>query len=348
MVTSHRKMVSVIIPTFNNGKYIIQALESVLSQTYREYEIIIIDDGSTDGTPKLLEQFKDRIRYCYQENQGLAIARNRGLEESRGEFSTFLDADDVWLPDNLKMKADVLQKHPEIGGVFSDFSVFDERGIIHPLGTKPVFPFFKRTGKDFHDIFSHQETIDGGSDREIKLYIGHIFSELFWGNFILPSSMVFRRDCALETGYFVPQMRTQQDYEYWLRFSKNYSLGYVDEVLVRYRRHSDQLTNHSNISRIFEAVIEIINRYESEFNGVNGRQQFNRRKSELLLDLAKVYLAQQKQGDARRLLLTSRKLYPRRISTYVHMAMTFLPSQAISFMRAVKRCGFTHQSHREI
>ena len=348
MVISHKKMVSVVIPTFNNGKYIIQALESVLSQSYREYEIIIIDDGSTDGTRKLLEQFKDRTRYCYQENQGLAVARNRGLEESRGEFITYLDADDVWLPDNLKMKVDVLQKHPELGGVFSDFTVFDERGIIHPRGTKFVFPFFRRTGKDFPEIFSHEEKISDGFAHEIKLYIGHVFSELFWGNFILPSSMVFRRDCALETGYFVPTMRTQQDYEYWLRFSKNYPLAYVDEVLVRYRKHSDQLTNHSNISRIFKAVIEIINRYESEFNGVNGRRQFNRRKSELLLDLAKVYMDQKKAGDARRLLLTSRKLYPRRISTYVHMAMTFLPPRAISFMRVVKRRGFTPQSHREI
>jgi len=339
--------VSIVIPTYNNAQFLPECLGSVFAQTFVDYEIVIIDDGSTDGTKEVLEAFRGKIRYYYQPNQGLAVARNRGLEESRGKFVTYLDADDVWLPENLKMKLGVFQKHPEIGGVFSDFSVFDESGVIHLRGTKFVFPFFKRTGKDFPQIFPHEEKIADGFAHRVKLYFGHVFSELFWGNFILPSSMVFRRDCALETGYFVSHMRTQQDYEYWLRFSKSYPLAYIDEVLMRYRRHLNQLTNHANIARIFETVIEIINQYESKFGGPDGRQQFNRRKSELLLDLSKVYMDQGRKGEARRLLLTSQQLYPRRISTYIQMALTFLPLRVISFMRAIKRRGFAHQSYRE-
>lgn len=341
-------VVSVVIPTYNNADYIVETLHSIFSQTYEDYEVILVDDGSTDSTRDVIELFHGKIRYHYQENQGLAVARNVGLEMATGEYVTFLDGDDIWHSDNLGIKVGILRKHPDIGGVFSDFSVFNQAGTIHHRGSKVVFPFFRRTGKDFPDIFPFMEKIGDSPDHKTKFYFGHIFSQLFWGNFILPSSMLFRKECAIKTGSFLPHMRTQQDYEYWLRFSKLYPLAYVDEVFVRYRRHPNQLTNHSNINKIFETVIEIISRHESEFSGVSGRQQFNRRKSELLLDLAKVYLGQHRRGDARNLLLTSRNLYPRRMSTYFQMALTFLPPRAISFMRALKRGKFTLKSYADV
>ena len=123
-------LVSVVIPTYNSEQFILEALNSVFNQTYENYEVIIIDDGSTDDTATALEPFADRIRYYFQRNQGLAVARNNGLEKTLGEFVTYLDADDIWLPDNLNIKTKVLFKHPETCGVFSDFSVFNEKGHI--------------------------------------------------------------------------------------------------------------------------------------------------------------------------------------------------------------------------
>jgi len=214
--------VSVIIPTYNNEKYIIQSLDSIITQTYLDYEIIIIDDGSTDETKKLLKPYMHKISYYYQENQGLAVARNVGLQKAKGRLITYLDGDDIWCQDNLKIKYDILSKQKELGGVFSDFSIFNSSGTICASGIKKLFPFFNRTGKDFADIFQYYENLILGQGKETGFYYGNIFDSLFWGNFILPSSMLFRKEYAIQIGQFLPHMRTQQDYEYWLRFSKQF------------------------------------------------------------------------------------------------------------------------------
>ncbi|MBM2835200.1 MAG: glycosyl transferase [Candidatus Brocadiaceae bacterium] len=100
---SENVQVSVVIPTYNRAPYVIMAIESVLAQSYQDYEIIVVDDGSTDGTRDVLEPYRDRIRYMYQDNKGVSAARNTGIQESRGEWIAFLDSDDEWLPNKLEI-----------------------------------------------------------------------------------------------------------------------------------------------------------------------------------------------------------------------------------------------------
>jgi len=253
--------VSVVIPTYNNESYILEAVESALYQTFRDHEVLVIDDGSTDGTRKLLEPYRDRIRYHFQENQGLAVARNVGLDQAEGEFVTYLDGDDVMLPGNLEIKAAIMGANPELGGVFSNFCVFNDVAVLQERGEMPTFQFFRRTGKDIPEIFPSAEGISFPDGRTTTLFSGMIFNWLFQGNIVLPSTMLFRKRFALEVGKFLPQLRTQQDYEYWLRFSKRFPLAYIDDVLVKYRRHSRQLTDRSNIARVIETSLRIIETY---------------------------------------------------------------------------------------
>jgi len=337
MVTSNRKMISVIVPTYNNEDYILHALYSIFEQTYREYEIIIIDDGSTDSTRDRLKSYWNRIHYHYQENQGLAVARNVGLEMASGEYVTFLDGDDIWLPDNLMLKMKVLSRRPELGGVFSEFSVFNADGLLHERGTKLIFPFFNRTRKDFKDIFDDCESISANSGKHVMLYSGKIFDDLFMGNFILPSTMVFRKKYADAVGRFLPHLRTQQDYEYWLRFSKKHSFGFINEVLVQYRRHQKQLTNFTNIKKIICSVLWIINQYENEFNRAEKKTAFRKRKAELLKNLAIVSFRLKEREDARSLLLEGIQLNPLVFQNYLYYCLTYLPADFVQFGVSVYR-----------
>ncbi len=113
-------LVSLVIPTYNYGRYIKRAITSCLDQTYRHVEVLVIDDGSTDNTRELVSQYDGRVHYLYQENRGVSAARNKGLERATGEYIAFLDADDYLLPDSVSSRVEILKKHNDVGIVFTD------------------------------------------------------------------------------------------------------------------------------------------------------------------------------------------------------------------------------------
>src|SRR5690349_3602213 len=106
--------VSVIIPTYNRAQFIARAVDSVLEQTYKDFEIIVIDDGSSDNTQEILKAYEGKIRYVYQQNKGISAARNRGIQEAKGEYIAFLDSDDVWKPEKLSVQVAILDVNPHV------------------------------------------------------------------------------------------------------------------------------------------------------------------------------------------------------------------------------------------
>ena len=120
--------VSIIIPTYNGDRFVAETLESVLNQTYRDYEIVVVDDGSSDTTLQILAQYGDRVRIVTQAHQGVAIARNRGLELAQGELIFFLDQDDLLLPDKLELQVPCFDRFPEVGIVHSGWRLVDAQG----------------------------------------------------------------------------------------------------------------------------------------------------------------------------------------------------------------------------
>jgi glycosyltransferase involved in cell wall biosynthesis len=200
MNTSPR--VSVIIPTFNRRDYLPIALDSVLAQTYTDYEIVIIDDGSTDDTRDILFPYEQRIRYFYQQNSGIAAARNRGIEESRGMYLALLDSDDYWLPGKLACQVEGLEKNPQWGMVATRCS------SISPDGR---FRRHNRPGKS-----------------------GWILIDLFKSNFIRTSSAMITRECLDQVGLFDTSLPECEEYDLWLRIAHRYPIGFINQSLTVY------------------------------------------------------------------------------------------------------------------
>lgn len=136
-MTSGQPSISVIIPVFNGERYLGEAIESILAQTWPSSEIIVVDDGSTDGTSKVARQFGDRVKYQRHPHSGVAAARNHGLAAARCDWIAFLDADDVWAPDKLRLQAHYLSAHPQLQYVTACAELFLEPGCPWPQNYKP-------------------------------------------------------------------------------------------------------------------------------------------------------------------------------------------------------------------
>ncbi len=136
-MTEYSSLVSVIIPVYNCERFLAEAIESVLAQTYRPLEIIVVDDGSTDQSANTARSYKD-IQYIYQPNQGIAVARNTGLAAAQGEFIAFIDADDVWLPNKLEVQVGYLIEHPRAGFALCRVQGFVDPGVNLPPGATDV------------------------------------------------------------------------------------------------------------------------------------------------------------------------------------------------------------------
>jgi len=204
--------VSVIITSYNYARFISEAIQSVLDQTYRDFEVIVVDDGSTDDTPSVLDSFGDSITCIYQTNKGKSEALNRGIATSRGRYLAFLDSDDCWLPDSLEARLAAFEADPGVGVVYGRALVVDEAG--RPL------PY----------------TI-GAPER----YPGETFRSLLYGVFIPFLTFTVRRECFEQAGaYFDPSFGTTNDWELYLRLSRVCRFRYLDRPLARYRVHGSQ------------------------------------------------------------------------------------------------------------
>lgn len=212
--------VSIVVPVYNGEKYLNQTLDSVLSQTWRDFEVIVVDDGSTDGTQKIVGQYKDdRLKYFYKENGGPSSARNYGIESASGEYIAFLDADDIWESEKLERQLNFLKAHEDIGVVGCNFQYLNDNA--------------EKT-----EIFNMR-----------KLYPNDGFNlcNLLACSFLLPSSVLIRKEVVDNAGVFDPKFDGAEDTEYFLRILKKYSLGILDEVLLKYR------VSNSSFSRGFRA-----------------------------------------------------------------------------------------------
>jgi glycosyltransferase involved in cell wall biosynthesis len=207
--------VSVIIPTYNSVRYLTQAIDSVLAQTFRDYEILVIDDGSTDETEEALRCYADRARYIRQQNSGVAVARNRGIAESRGRYIAFLDADDTWLPHKLELQLEALASHRSYLACHSAFSVV--AADLTPLYIHRI----KRVGSTLEDL-------------------------LMRGNVIGSICTVLCERSLFETAKdFDPALSQCADWDMWIRLAALTEFLYIDDPLVTYRQHDNNMSRNA-------------------------------------------------------------------------------------------------------
>ena len=206
--------VSIVMAAKNYARFLQQAVESVLAQTMPDWELVVVDDGSTDATPAAAKPFLNdsRIRYVRSDKLGQPRAKNLGIGLTHGPLVAFLDADDAWLPTKLEQQL-ALFKRPEVGVVFCRRMLMDESGSLLPA--KPSLP----------------------------PPCGHVLPRMFTQNFVCFSSCVVRREVFSHVGRFDPQWDLAIDYDLWLRVAKHHEFAFVDEELVLYR------TGHGNLSK---------------------------------------------------------------------------------------------------
>lgn len=206
--------VSIIIPCYNQGSYLAQAIRSVLAQTYKNWELIVVDDGSTDDTARLSKGFDDpRILYFHQENRGLSASRNVGIRSTSAPVIALLDSDDLWEPPYLERMLQCLNRNPDAAAAYSGYAYIDAAG--------------NRIGAPCRKV------VDPGQFRR-KL--------LFEGNWLVPSAVVLRRQQAEEEGLFDESLKAVEDLDLWRRLSERHAFIGIGDVLVLYRVHEASMS----------------------------------------------------------------------------------------------------------
>lgn len=219
--TGNHPRVSVVIPAHNPGLLIVEAIQSVLSQSFKDYEIIVVDDQSTDEFHKQLEPYLSEVQYVRQNHAGSAVARNRGILLSTGEYIAFLDADDLWAESKLQKQVDLMDQNPEVVLTYADFS----------------------------KSASQHKNAESAIKTRRYWKAGAEFESLLRQNFIHTSSAMVRRSVLAESGVFDPMLINAQDWDLWIRLAKVGRFGYIDEILSHYRVHDNQSVGTLKYSR---------------------------------------------------------------------------------------------------
>lgn len=214
--------VSVIIPTYNRRDLIQRALQSVFAQTYRDFEILVVDDGSTDDTGAVIGATPG-VRYLFQENAGAAKARNLGIRQARAGLIAFLDSDDVWRPEFLETQVEVLDRNCEVALVCARSAVGKKTSRYFPL------------------------TQD--------LIVGDLYPKLYKESFMRTPAVVVRRSCLLAVGGFNETYPWSEDQDLWLRIAKQYRIAYVNRCLVSIGRQEDNIS--ADLTRPLEVHLRV-------------------------------------------------------------------------------------------
>lgn len=235
--------VSVVIPCYNGEKFIGDAIESVLNQTYQDFEIIVVDDGSTDNSKSVIEHYlvDDRVKFIqHQQNRGIPAARNAGIRIATGQYIAFLDQDDKWMRQKLQLQVHFFRNtHKDVDLLFGNIIVIDEYGRC--LGQLPPNPYFQQVLND------KKQTL----------------KKLFESNFIPSITVMLKRECLIAVGYFDERVICgADDYDLWMRIAGRFFIGYIDKILAVRLKHAK---NYTNPVRMHEGELKIVNKIVQEY-----------------------------------------------------------------------------------
>ncbi len=237
-------LVSVLMPAYNTARFIGRAIESVLTQTYTHWELVIVDDGSTDDTPEVVGRYTDeRIRYIRTENRGPGAARNTAIDNAHGEFIALLDSDDVWFPHKLGIQMEALRGPVDVGLVYANVWRIDEEG---------------------HRLKPYRFSLG-------RLPIGSCLDRMLVRNGVFcTSTVVFRRDILDRTGGFNATLHAGQDWDLWRRMSMYVNFGYTARPLTAYRIRKSSISAQHEARRLFDSMI-----IERSFSDPEVRSRFS-------------------------------------------------------------------------
>ncbi|HJU07860.1 MAG TPA: glycosyltransferase [Rhodanobacteraceae bacterium] len=314
VVESHPR-VSVVVAACNAEATLVETLSSVAAQTYHDFELIVVDDGSSDATPRLLEICAQRwtwLRWERQENRGVAAARSRGIELARGEWIAFLDADDLWLPRKLDAQMAVVDRDPEVSLVYCDVR------------------YLSRDREARHSLFEERAHATGW-----------VLRELFMNNFVYTSTALVKKSAVLEVGGFDRAHLVNEDVDLWLRIAERHKFGCVEEVLVKYRRAPGTLTRvhpYACLQRDLEIIDYWVRRRPDLFSADSA--QVRRGRALTFARMGAQYLFDRDFAQARNFLRRAMALGQRDIATLLRTAAAYFPPLAYLFWWAKESCAF--------
>ncbi|MBE9178912.1 glycosyltransferase family 2 protein [Oculatella sp. LEGE 06141] len=218
--------VSIIVPAYNAERTIVETIESLQQQTFSDFELIIINDGSTDKTVEVVEAIPDpRIKLFSYENGGLPVARNRGIERATGEFITFIDADDLWTPDKIASQVEALRANPEAGVAYS-WTAFINENSEYLYAWEPLH------------------------------YQGNVYRDLLYHNFISSGSNIMARRHYIEAaGEFDPTLKSVEDWDYYIRLAALCPFVVVPQYQILYRRTSQSMTTKVDVMEKYNLIV---------------------------------------------------------------------------------------------
>jgi len=294
--------VSVIIPAYNQANFIDKAINSVLKQTYQDFEIIVVDDGCTDDTEDVIRGFPDkRVKYIkkYKKNKGISVARNIGIKVARGKYIAFLDSDDEFLPERLGKQVQLLQnKSSEVGVVCSWSYNIDEKGNYICKRCLPK--------KD-----------------------GYIYEDLLSTNPISVPTVLIRKECFNRVGLFDDLLNTQQDWDMWIRIAKYYRFALIKIPLVKYRLHPNQVSKNLE-AKIITAKIILV-KYSNELQG----RSYANSKHHFYIGNRLCHMGKTKEGQ--RYLIKAISLYPFCIRYYICIVGSLFGPKCFIYFVNIKR-----------
>ena len=300
--------VSIIIPTYNRAKLLSRAIKSVLDQTFKDFELFIVDDGSTDNTKEVVREFQkrdSRIKYIWQENSGApARPKNTGIKNAKGNYIAFLDDDDEWLSEKLEKQLELFE------GLESDLGFVGCNILVINESNKKIWREYK-----------------------IPRYSSQIFfEELLEGNFILTSSSIMiKKEVLDKIGLFDENLKFADDWDLWLRIAKKYRFDFVPEFLIKYYIHEGSIT--PNLPPLKEArEFEFsFTKYKSDYEKYPFVYSIHLRK------LASRYCASSQMNKGRKYYIKSIKTNPLNLKSYFYLFLSLLGAEIFKNIYAFRK-----------
>jgi glycosyltransferase involved in cell wall biosynthesis len=337
--------VSVVIPSYNCASYVSETIRSVLAQSLRPTEIIVVDDGSSDDTPSVARGFPEGVRYIRQENAGAGAARNAGVEASTGEWIAFLDADDIWHADKLRFQLCAHEAFPACRWSITECSLIDMDGNSFDPGSgfEKSFPVFREEAVDVETYFGRWLTGDSADceGNTVSLFHGDLFEALFLGNVALPSSSLVHRSLIEKAGGFNPAFRLGEDTEFFHRIAAHSDVLVLTAPLVSYRRNrpgSNIATwNKPDLTR--SALLSLQQASKLRPLSDKGKSLLRLGRQRLYLWLAYTLLSDQRTGEVRSVIREewSGDLRGARMRSAALYMTSLLPPWSLQLLRRIKR-----------
>lgn len=309
-----RPLVSIVIPTYNTADYVPFTLDSVDNQTFRDFETLVVDDGSTDHTRDVLDPYRGKIVYIHQKNSGRSEARNTGIKAAKGKYVAFLDSDDLWTKHKLEHQVELMESHPDVDFSFGDKQRFSNDGsiVIHSM--------FNEKGYDSQFF--------GG-----PLFVSDPYRKLLDEPYIPTGTVMIRRACFEKTGLFDPDIYAE-DWEFWLRVALFHRFAYAGEIweLERDRPGSGS----KNLNAVYESNILTLRKHKRMFARRLDEMGVNLDERLRILYKNYGYFLMENQSELARRNLRESLSFGFDFRTFAYFASSFLPSGVVRFLRQAR------------